>query len=114
MANRSIQRIQRDIEKYIPLIIQRESKDDLLRGITITGCSLANDLSFCKVYFTSLFCDDKKKLLKEVNEAAPFIRGRLAKMMNIRNTPELRFDYDNSIEYGQRIDEVIKKIHEGE
>ncbi len=53
MANYNVKRIERDIEKYIPMIIQRETSDDLLKTVTITGCKLAHDLSFCKVYFTS-------------------------------------------------------------
>ena len=111
MANYNLKRIERDIEKYLPVIIQRETTDDLLKTITITGCELTHDLSFCKVYFTSIIDMDKKKLEKEVNEASPFIRGKLAKVMQIRNTPTLRFEYDESIEYADRIETVIKELH---
>lgn len=112
MANYNVQRIERDIEKYIPLIIQRETTDELLKSITITDCKLTHDLSFCKVYFTSILDMDRKLLIKEVNEAAPFIRGKLAKQMEIRNTPELRFEYDDSIAYGDKIESIIEQIHE--
>lgn len=112
MANYNIKRIERDIEKHLPVIIQRETTDDLLKTITITGCELTHDLSFCKVYFTSIMDMDKKVLEKEVNEASPFIRGKLAKVMEIRNTPTLKFVYDESIAYADRIESVIKKIHE--
>jgi len=54
---------------------------------------------------------DKKALEKEVNEASPFIRGKLAKVMEIRNTPTLRFEYDESIAYADRIEKVIEKLH---
>ena len=114
MANHKIERIESDIEKYIPIIIQRESTDELLKTITITGCELAHDLSFCKVYFTSLVDMDHKKLEKEVNEASSFIRGFLSQKMEIRNTPVLRFIYDESIEYAQRIEDIIDKIHNRE
>lgn len=113
MANYNVKRIERDIEKYIPIIIQRESTDELLKKITITGCELAHDLSFCKVYFTSFDDLDKKTLEKEVNEAASFIRGKLSKMMEIRNTPILRFTYDESIEYGTKIERIINNLHNG-
>ena len=112
MANFNIKRIERDIEKYIPMIIQREATDELLKTITITDCELSHDMSFCKVYFTSFSNLDKKQMEKEANEASPFIRGKLAGMMNIRNTPVLRFEYDESIEYGAKIDDIINKIHE--
>ena len=111
MANYNIKRIERDIEKYLQVIIQRETTDELLKSITITGCELTHDLSFCKVYFTSITSMDKKLLEKEVNEAGPFIRGKLAKVMEIRNTPTLRFEYDTSIEYADRIENMIKELH---
>ena len=112
MANYNLKRIERDIEKHLPIIIQRETTDELLKTITITGCELTHDLSFCKVYFTSYSDMDKKELEKEVNEASPFIRGKLAKVMEIRNTPTLKFTYDESIAYADRIESVIKKLHE--
>lgn len=112
MVSYSVQRIERDIEKYLPTIIQRETSDELLKTLTITDCKLAHDLSFCKVYFTSSSSLDKKSITKEANEAAPFLRGKLAKVMEIRNTPELRFEYDESIEYAQNIENIISKLHE--
>ena len=111
MANLNIKRIERDIEKNIPIIIQRESTDEFLKSITITGCELTHDLSYCKVYFTSIKDLDKKTLEKEVNEASSFIRGKLAKVMEIRNTPILKFIYDESIEYATRIEKVIQDLH---
>lgn len=111
MANYNIKRIERDIEKYIPIIIQRETTDELLKTITITDCQLTHDLSFCKVYFTAISELDRKTLEKEVNEASPFIRSKLAKMMEIRNTPLLKFEYDESIEYGEKIEKIIAKLH---
>lgn len=110
MANYNIQRIERDIEKYLPMIIQRECKDEILKSITITDCELTHDLSFCKVFFTSLMDMDQKELEKEVNEASPFIRTKLASMMEIRNTPILKFTYDTSIDYAKRIESALEKI----
>jgi len=112
VANLNVLRIERDIEKYIPVIIQREATDDLLKTITITGCELAHDLSFCKVFFTSISNLDIKSLEKEVNEASKFIRGRLSKVLDVRNTPVLKFEYDNSIEYAAKIEKIIKDLHE--
>ena len=51
-------------------------------------------------------------LEKELNEAAPFLRGKLAKVLEIRNIPELKFIYDTSIEYAQNIENIIKEINE--
>ena len=114
MPSLNVKRIESDIEKYIPMIIQRECHDELLKSITITGCSLAKDFSYCKVYFTSFDNLDITTLEKEVNEAASFIRGKLSEKLEIRHTPELKFVYDKSIAYGEKIEKIIKSIDEGE
>ena len=49
---------------------------------------------------------------KEVNEASSFIRGKLAGLIDARSIPFLEFTYDESIEYGNKIENIIKKIHE--
>ena len=76
-----------------------EANDSLLKTITITGCEVTNDLSFAKVYFTSLSALEKEELEKEMAEAAKYIRGEVSKQIEIRHTPELRFIYDESVEY---------------
>ena len=65
-------------------------------------------------YFTSLSSLSKKEIEKEVNEASPFIRGKLASLIDARNIPFLKFTYDESIEYGNKIDDIIKKIHQND
>ena len=112
MPSLNVKRIESDIEKYIPLIIQRECHDELIKTITITSCKLSKDFSYCKVYFTSLSPLSKKEIEKEVNEASSFIRGKLANLIDARSIPFLEFTYDESIEYGNKIENIIKKIHE--
>ena len=73
-----------------------------------------NDLSHAKVYFTVLDEEKKKTTLEALNGAASFIRGKLSERVEIRHTPELKFIYDDSIEYGERIEKIIDKIHENE
>ena len=107
MPKYKIARIASDIQRYLGDILINEVNDEILKHITITGCDLTNDLSYCKVYFTSFDNLDIKSLEKEVNEAAPFIRG-------IRHTPELKFVFDKSIAYGEKIEAIIKSIDKGE
>ena len=79
--------------------------------MTITGCDITNDLSYAKVYFTVLDKDKKEKVLEDINNAASFIRGKLSERIEIRHTPELKFIYDDSIEYGEKIEKIIDKLH---
>ena len=111
MANHKIDRIASDISRNISDILMTEARDELLKTITITGCKLTNDLSYCKVYFTSLSDLPKETLEKEVNEAASFIRGKVSERVDIRHTPKLKFIYDESIAYGEKIEKIIEELH---
>ena len=106
-------RIASEMVRVIGEIILEEARDDLLKQITITGADVSADLSFAKVYFTSLISDlSHGQLEKEMEEASPFIRKILAEKMNLRNTPKLKFLYDESIGYASNIERIIKEIHE--
>lgn len=112
MASIKSKRIASEMTRVISGILMEEARDELLKSITITGCEVAPDLSFAKVYFTSLSDLEHKVLEKEMDEAAPFIRTNLAEKMDLRNTPKLKFVYDESIAYGDRIERILKEIHE--
>ena len=98
--------------KVISEIIANESRDELLKTVTITACEVANDLSFAKVYFTSIGNLTKEQIEKEMNEAASFIRTELASKIDLRIVPKLKFVYDESIEYGNRIESILREIKE--
>ena len=112
MANHKLERIASDITKYLSNILLLETNDDLLKQITIIDTVVSKDLSYAKVYFTSLNDLPHEKLEKELNEAAPYLRGKLARVLEVRNIPELKFIYDTSIEYAQNIENIIKEINE--
>ena len=91
-------------------IIFKEIKNPLIKTVTLTAVEITNDLSFAKVYFTCMN-EDKDKVLAELDEAKGFLRTKLANTIEIRHTPELIFEFDNSIEYGQNIEKIINEIH---
>lgn len=107
-----IERLESNFVREISYILMQEVKDENIKFVTITGCDITNDLSFAKVYFT-VFDESKKDItLKALNHAKSFIRGELSKRIDIRHTPELIFKFDNSIEYGNRIEKIIDEINE--
>lgn len=112
MASIKMKRIASEMTRVISEILMEEARDSLLKTITITGCDVASDLSFAKVYFTSLNEMDHKALEREMDEAAPFIRCELAEKMDLRNTPKLKFQYDDSVAYGNKIEKILKEINE--
>ena len=91
-----------------------EIKDEDIKFVTITGVDTTSDLSYAKVYFTVLDETKKETTLEALNGAASFIRSKLAERVEIRHTPELKFIYDTSIEYGNHIEEIIDSINKEE
>lgn len=110
--NLKIERIASQLVKEISYILANKIKDQDIQFVTITDCKVTTDLSFCKVYFTVL--DEKKKetTLKALKNASGYIRKELADRIDIRHIPELQFIFDESIEYGNKIEHLIEQIHD--
>jgi len=100
--------------KEISYILQTEIKDQNIRFVTITDVSITNDLSYAKVYFTVLNREYLEVTEKALKRASSFIRGKLSERVDIRHTPELEFVYDESIQYGERIEKIIDQINQEE
>lgn len=109
-----IDRIASSFVKEISYILANEIRDQDIQFVTVTDCKVTNDLSFAKVYVTVLDDAKKETTVKALNDAASYIRKILADRVNIRHIPELTFVYDESIEYGQKIENIIEDIHHNE
>ncbi len=103
-------KIESMLVREISNIIINEAADSYLKGVTITSASISNDLSYAKIYFTTIYDNEHEKDEKEMAESASYIRKILSDSIEIRHTPKLKFIYDNSIEYGQNIDKIIEKL----
>ena len=112
--NIKIERLNSTFVKEISYILQNEVKDENIKFVTVTGCDISSDLSYAKVYVTVLDDNKKDTTLEALNNAKSFIRGELSKRVEIRHTPELKFIFDKSIEYGNKIENLIEEIHEKE
>ncbi len=110
MANIKIERLNHAFQEEISMILMTEIKDDDIKFVTITGVDTTNDLSFAKVYFTVLDENKKDTTMKALEKASSFIRSKLAERVQVRHTPELKFIFDTSIEYGNKIDKIIEDI----
>ena len=111
-------RINGEVQKVLAEVIRGEIKDPRIPEFTsIVSVEVAPDLKNCKAY-VSVLGDDVKaaEALEGLKSASGFIRNRLAKELNLRNTPDLHFYLDQSIAYGvdmsKKIDEVIRADEE--
>lgn len=116
MANTIKQkRLEGIIRKNISDIIQFNLKDPDVGFVTITDVTVSNDHSYAHVYVVFLGKKERAQAgLKALNRAKGFIRRELSQRLDIRRTPELIFQMDQAEEQGRHIDDIIRKIHEGE
>lgn len=113
-------RINMEVQRELSEILRGGVKDPRIAPMTsVVAAEVAPDLKTCKVYISVL--GDKKAqedTLKGLQSAEGYIRRELARTVNMRNTPELRFILDQSIEYGvnmsRKIDEVTRNLKDGE
>ena len=104
-------RIDEEYRKEISNIISYKLKNPNVTGmISVTKVNVTNDLKFAKVYVSILNSKNIKNTLAGLKKSSGFIRSELAKKVNLRNTPELIFELDDSLEYGARIDSILKEI----
>ncbi len=107
-------RVNSEVLREMSLIIREDLKDPRIHPMTsVMAVEVTPDLKFAKI-FVSVMGDEeaKEKTMQGLQKSASFARHRLADRMNLRNTPELTFVLDHSIEYGvtmsKRIDEVMR------
>lgn len=77
--------------------------------ISITACEVTGDLKYARVYYSAMN-GDSKEVAKGLKSSAGYIRGQVARIMNLRQTPEFTFVADESIKYGAHISDVLSKI----
>ena len=113
-------RINSEVQKELGELIRDGVKDPRVSPLpSVTDVEVAPDLKTAKVYISVLGDDDaKQETLQGLRNAASYLRRELAHTVNLRNTPELIFKLDTSIEYGnmmsKKIDEVISSMDDKE
>ena len=105
-------RINSEVQRALSELIRMGVKEPRVSSLTsVTDVEVAPDLKTAKV-FVSVLGDEKKQkdTLEGLKSAMPYLRSQLAKSINLRNTPELRFHLDTSIEYGMHMSALINQV----
>jgi ribosome-binding factor A len=100
------------IQRELSELLQRELRDPGVGMITITGVDVSPDFSHAKVFFTALNPEHVGEAQKGLKRAAGFLRSQLARRIKLYTTPELRFEYDESVERGDRLSRLIDSTRE--
>ena len=102
--NNRMGRIDEEYRKELSQIISYDLKNPNVTGmISVTKVKVTTDLKYAKVYVSILNSKNIKETMDGLKKSSGFIRSELAKRINLRNTPELIFEIDDSIEYGAKI-----------
>ena len=106
-------RVSRHIRKTLADVLQRHVRDPHLKMATITSVDLSPDLRLAKIFFATAGDDVKIKRVREgFRKARPYIKKLLSRELGLRYMPEIRFYYDDSLDYGARMEELFRSIGE--
>ena len=113
MASNSnrMNKVNEQIKEEVSKIISLELKDPHLTGmITVTSVKTTPDFRYAKIYVSMIGEKNKKENLRILKQSSGYIRSLIAHRINYRVTPELVFVFDDSLEYGARIDSILADI----
>ncbi len=114
MAYRT-ERVESIIRKELSNILLFEAHDAHLKYVSITKVSLNKDMSVALIWYTVMGTKEEIEATKAILEKSKgYLRSSIAKKLDLRKTPELRFKYDESLEYGAHIEEILNNINKNE
>lgn len=110
-SSNRMDKVNETLKKEISVIIDQDLRNQNITGlVSVTKVKTAPDLSIARVYVSLLNCKSKKNTLEGIKKAAGYIRTEIARRVNLRYTPELIFELDETMEYGSRIESILKEI----
>ena len=112
-GNNRLNRINEELKREISNIINYEVTNSNVTGmVSVTSVKITPDLRYARVYVSILNSKNVKQTLAGLKSSSGFIRSRIAEKINLRITPELVFELDDSMQYGEKIDTILKDLME--
>ena len=113
MSTKRVARVQELIMEEISFLLLSKAKDPRLRSVTITRVALSPDLRRAKVFYSLFGQDVSREMVKlTLERSAGFFRREVGRKAGLKFVPEIIFLFDDSLEYGQHMDEVFRRLHE--
>lgn len=109
-------RVGMEIKREVNEILQKKVRDPRVQGVTITDVQMVGDLSMAKVYYTimSNLASDNQKAQTGLEKATGTIKRELGRKLTLYKIPDLVFEKDQSIEYGNKIDQMLRALDQKE
>ena len=113
MSSYRPERVGEQIHKEVTRLLMYNIKDPRVAPVTLTGVQMSRDIRSAKIYYTVHGSPaEKKEAEKGLKSAAPYIRRELGKIMKLRFVPNVYFRFDESIDYGQKIDALLHQVRD--
>lgn len=112
MAKYRVGRVRQEILREVNNIFLREIKDPRIEGVTITDVDLTGDLQQATIYYSTLSdkAGERQKTERGLKAITGKVRSELGKKLTLYKTPEIKFERDQSIDYGNHIDKLLNQI----
>ena len=111
LAGKRAVRVGDQIQKGISYLLLERVKDPRVRGVTVTGIKLSNDLKRARVFFSVIGEQDQiDKAQAGLDSAKGFIKREIGLRLSLRYTPEIIFTYDPSLESGSHMESIFEKL----
>jgi ribosome-binding factor A len=117
MENKRVDRVADLLRQEVADLVLRRVKDPRVQRVTITGVDVSPDLQHAKIFFCVMgnpSDEEKKNVAEGLTKARGFMRQELGKRLHMRYLPQLHFHYDNSFDYGDKIERLLKDLHQDE
>lgn len=113
--NNRLDRVNEELKKTISNVLTFELQNSKVTGmVSVTKVRITPDFRYARVYVSLLNSKSNTKTIEGLKESAGYIRSQIAKTINLRVTPELSFEIDDSMEYGAKIDKILNELSQKE
>ncbi|WP_404974980.1 30S ribosome-binding factor RbfA [Weissella paramesenteroides] len=112
--NFRVGRLEQEIQREINDLLLKRIRDPRIEGVTVTGVEVTGDLQQAKIFYSVLseLASVNKKAAEGLDAATGLIRKEVGSRLRIYKTPELKFVKDESVQYGNKIDDLIRQLHQ--
>jgi ribosome-binding factor A len=112
VARIRISRVGEQIKKELSQLIQQELKDPRIGFVTVTGVEMSGDLQIAKVYISVMGNEEQKQeTLAGLEKAKGYLRSEIGHRVSLRHVPELIFSIDQSLDYSENIERLLRDVH---
>jgi ribosome-binding factor A len=102
-------RISAELRRLVGTLVHEVVRDNALPSVSVSDVEASRELDSATVYVTALISEQGPPAVKLLNEMAKDFRRELSRMMKLRRVPELRFKYDDSVDKGERIEQLLRE-----